>query len=127
MGMVPTGEYDLIIRVRWRCDLMSNYFDHSLLLLPVLMSPILGAVHVRSWMSVTSLSDVMAVRVALTMLGKAAVTYSYTLIYLYTPEMYPTAIRGAGLGIGTMMSRIGGIVAPIVADIVSRFSLFTGL
>jgi len=55
------------------------------------------------------------------------VTFSYALIYLYTPEMYPTVIRGAGLGIGTMMSRIGGIVAPIVADIVSRFSLFTGL
>ena len=69
----------------------------------------------------------MAVRVALTMLGKAAVTFSYALIYQYTPEMYPTVIRGAGLGIGTMMSRIGGIVAPIVADIVSRFSLFTGL
>jgi len=70
-------------------------------------------------MSVMSVSDVMAVRVTLTMLGKAAVTFSYALIYLYTPEMYPTVIRGAGLGIGTMMSRIGGIIAPIIADLVS--------
>jgi len=53
------------------------------------------------------------------MIGKAAITYSYALIYLYTPEIYPTVVRGAGLGVGTLMSRIGGVVAPLIADLVS--------
>jgi len=68
-------------------------------------------------------AGVVFVPVFLTMTGKAAVTYAYALIYLYTPEVYPTVIRGAGLGVGTMMSRIGGVVAPLVADLVSPASL----
>jgi len=68
------------------------------------------------------LAGALAVRATLTMIGKAAITYSYALIYLYTPEIYPTVVRGAGLGIGTLMSRIGGVVAPLIADLVSRSS-----
>jgi hypothetical protein len=54
------------------------------------------------------------------MLGKMAITYSYALICLYTPEVYPTVIRGIGLGAGSLMSRIGGVVAPFVAELVWR-------
>jgi len=32
--LAPPGEYDWTVHVRWRCGLMSNYFDHLLLLLP---------------------------------------------------------------------------------------------
>jgi hypothetical protein len=53
------------------------------------------------------------------MLGKMSITYSYALIYLYTPEVYPTVIRGIGLGAASMMSRVGGVVAPLIADTVS--------
>jgi hypothetical protein len=54
------------------------------------------------------------------MLGKMAITYSYSLIYLYNPEVYPTVVRGIGLGAGLMMARIGGVVAPFVAELVRR-------
>ena len=67
-------------------------------------------------------AGVVLVRVTLTMLGKAAITYAYALVYLYTPEVYPTVVRGAGLGVGTLMSRLGGIVAPLVADLVSSIT-----
>jgi len=76
-----------------------------------------------SWMVVVCWTGMAMVRVTLTMIGKAAITYSYALIYLYTPEVYPTVVRGAGLGVGTMMSRIGGVVAPLIADLVSPSSL----
>jgi len=66
---------------------------------------------------------VLLVRITLTMIGKGAITYSYALIYLFTAELYPTVIRGAGLGVGTMMSRIGGVIAPLVADLVSLYWL----
>jgi len=67
----------------------------------------------------------VVIRVALTMIGKAAITYSYNLIYLYTPELYPTVVRGAGVGVGSMTARIGGVVAPLIADLVSHSTLFS--
>jgi hypothetical protein len=64
-------------------------------------------------------ADLLPVRIAMTMFGKASITYSYALIYLYTPEVFPTVIRGTGLGAGALMSRIGGVLAPFIADLVS--------
>jgi hypothetical protein len=68
-------------------------------------------------------ADLLPVRVAMTMLGKASITYSYALIYIYTPEVYPTVIRGTGLGAAAMLSRVGGVLAPIIADLVSKFCI----
>jgi len=34
--LAPLGEYDRIVRIRRRCGLMSNYFDHSITLVPEL-------------------------------------------------------------------------------------------
>lgn len=36
-------------------------------------------------------------------------------IYAYTPELYPTSVRGTGTGWAGAMARIGGGLAPIVA------------
>jgi len=74
---------------------------------------------------VVSRTGAVVIRVTLTMIGKAAITYSYNLIYLYTPELYPTVIRGAGVGVGSMTARIGGVVAPLIADLVSQSTLFS--
>ncbi|POS85064.1 hypothetical protein EPUL_003361, partial [Erysiphe pulchra] len=39
----------------------------------------------------------------------------YAVLYSYTPEVFPTAVRGTGTGIGSLLNRIGGLCAPIVA------------
>lgn len=34
-------------------------------------------------------------------------------VYVYTPEVYPTAIRSTGMGAASAFGRVGGIPAPI--------------
>ena len=60
-------------------------------------------------------------RLALGLVGKAAITCSYAMVYLYTAEAYPTVIRGVGLAAGAMFARLGGVVAPLAAELVRDF------
>jgi putative MFS transporter len=39
---------------------------------------------------------------------------AWGVVYTYTPESYPTALRGTGSGWASGMGRVGGIVAPLV-------------
>ncbi|XP_032194699.1 solute carrier family 22 member 16 isoform X2 [Mustela erminea] len=50
--------------------------------------------------------------VVVTMAGKFAIGASFGLIYLYTAELYPTVVRSLAVGSGSMVSRLGSIVAP---------------
>jgi len=59
-----------------------------------------------------------AARVALGLFGKASITCSYAMVYLYSSEVYPTVMRGIGVGGGAMMARLGGVVAPFAAELV---------
>ena len=42
----------------------------------------------------------------------------FQVVYVYTPEVYPTKSRALGLGLCSTMARVGGIATPIVADVV---------
>ncbi|XP_026871329.2 solute carrier family 22 member 16 isoform X1 [Electrophorus electricus] len=58
--------------------------------------------------------------VILSMTGKFAIAIAFGLIYLYTCELYPTVIRSLAVGSGSMMCRVGSVVAPFcvyLADI----------
>ncbi|XP_016525119.1 solute carrier family 22 member 16-like [Poecilia formosa] len=52
------------------------------------------------------------------MIGKFAVAIAFGLIYLYTCELYPTVIRTLAVGSGSMMCRVGSIVAPFCVYLV---------
>jgi putative MFS transporter len=40
---------------------------------------------------------------------------AWGVVYTYTPELYPTAIRGWGAGMAAAVGRIGGIIGPYLA------------
>ncbi|WAQ99756.1 S22A8-like protein [Mya arenaria] len=47
-----------------------------------------------------------------TLIGKFAITGSFSTIFLYTPELYPTNMRNAGIGMSSAAARVGGMLAP---------------
>ncbi|XP_019352533.1 solute carrier family 22 member 6-A [Alligator mississippiensis] len=58
--------------------------------------------------------DLQTVRTALAVIGKGCLSAAFNCVFLFTTELYPTPIRQTGLGFGSTMARVGGIVAPLM-------------
>jgi hypothetical protein len=39
----------------------------------------------------------------------------YAVVYSYTPEVFPAPVRGTGSGIASLLNRLAGLSAPVVA------------
>ena len=49
--------------------------------------------------------------------GKFFQSSSFTILYIYCVEFYPTKIRSMGLGFGLCFARIAGILTPLVSTL----------
>uniref|UniRef100_A0A674PQK5 Solute carrier family 22 member 6 n=1 Tax=Takifugu rubripes TaxID=31033 RepID=A0A674PQK5_TAKRU len=58
--------------------------------------------------------DMQVLRTVLACLGKGFTSSSFTVVYLYTGELYPTVIRQTGMGFVSTMARTGSMAAPAV-------------
>ncbi|XP_062235044.1 solute carrier family 22 member 13-like [Platichthys flesus] len=58
--------------------------------------------------------DLPQVVTAIAVLGKFAATASFSIVYVYTAELYPTVVRQNGVGLNAMCARVAGILAPLV-------------
>ncbi|KAL8466588.1 hypothetical protein ACS0TY_035591 [Phlomoides rotata] len=47
--------------------------------------------------------------------SRVCITATFTILYIYAPELYPTSVRTTGVGVASSVGRIGGIVCPLVA------------
>ncbi|XP_059456253.1 organic cation/carnitine transporter 7 [Corylus avellana] len=47
--------------------------------------------------------------------ARICITTTFTIVYIYAPEIYPTSVRTTGVGVASSMGRIGGIMCPLVA------------
>ncbi|KAM9333551.1 solute carrier family 22 member 6-A [Pholidichthys leucotaenia] len=59
-------------------------------------------------------TEMQIIRTTLACLGKAFTSASFTTVYLYTGELYPTIIRQTGMGFVSTMARVGSMAAPAV-------------
>uniref|UniRef100_A0A3Q4GJB1 Solute carrier family 22 member 5 n=1 Tax=Neolamprologus brichardi TaxID=32507 RepID=A0A3Q4GJB1_NEOBR len=51
---------------------------------------------------------------ALEMTGKFGFTMAFSIVYIYTAEIYPTVLRNIGMGMCSSAARVGSITAPYV-------------
>lgn len=56
--------------------------------------------------------DLYYLSTVLVMVGKFGVTAAFSMVYVYTAELYPTVVRNMGVGISSMASRLGSILSP---------------
>ncbi|RLW02989.1 hypothetical protein DV515_00006959, partial [Chloebia gouldiae] len=57
-------------------------------------------------------SHLRALSILLVMLGKFGITSAFSMVYVYTAELYPTVVRNMGVGASSMASRLGSILSP---------------
>ena len=53
-------------------------------------------------------------------MGRFCITASFSTIYIYTAELFPTSVRNTCLAACSVGSRVGGILAPLLDLLVSE-------
>jgi len=77
----------------------------------------------------TQRRGLLGFRVFLGMAGKFCITLAFDSIYIWSAELYPTVVRGAGMGYLQIATRCGSGLAPwvakglIVVDVVLPFAV----
>ncbi|TNM91455.1 putative transporter SVOPL isoform X2 [Takifugu flavidus] len=77
----------------------------------------------------------MLLNICSTMLGftvllfllRSLVSMNFNVVYIYTAEVYPTVARSLGMGFCTSFSRIGGMIAPFIAQVLMSRSVIQAL
>ena len=64
-------------------------------------------------------SAIKWVTVVLANVGKFGISAAFAVIYVWSAELFPTVVRNSGMGSSSMMARVGGMVCPYIADLVS--------
>uniref|UniRef100_A0A3Q1CB30 Major facilitator superfamily (MFS) profile domain-containing protein n=1 Tax=Amphiprion ocellaris TaxID=80972 RepID=A0A3Q1CB30_AMPOC len=59
-------------------------------------------------------TDLPVVVTVVAVLGKFAATASFSTVYVYTAELYPTTLRQNGVGLNSTFARVAGILAPLI-------------
>lgn len=56
-------------------------------------------------------------------IARAMISGAFQVVFVYTPEVYPTHCRAIGLGSCSTFARIGAIITPFIAQVLLRYSL----
>ena len=68
--------------------------------------------------AIVSITDLHLATLILSLIGKLGPTGAFSVIYIFSLELYPTVLRNAGMGASSCVARFGGMVAPYVAKMV---------
>ena len=65
-------------------------------------------------------TDPAIYEIVFSLIGKFCASISAACLYTFTSELFPTNSRAAIVGLCSTIGRIGSIMAPIVADLVTK-------
>ncbi|XP_013411039.1 organic cation transporter protein isoform X2 [Lingula anatina] len=57
--------------------------------------------------------------IALSIVGKLGATMGFAIIYVWSAELYPTVLRNSLMGFSSTFARVGGMLAPVIANMVT--------
>jgi hypothetical protein len=57
------------------------------------------------------------IRLVFSLVGKFGSSAAFAVVFLYTAELFPTPMRNSAVGMCSTLARIGGILAPTVAQL----------
>ena len=60
------------------------------------------------------MSPTGVLQLTLALIGKFGASACFTIVFVYTAEMFPTEIRSTAVGSSSLCGRIGGMLAPQV-------------
>ncbi|XP_046736755.1 organic cation transporter protein-like [Diprion similis] len=79
---------------------------------------ILGGTMILSSISLLSTTlvptDMTWLVTGLAMVGKSTILVTYSILYIFTSEQYPTTVRNIAVGTASAIARLGGVVAPMI-------------
>ena len=61
--------------------------------------------------------NVQAIQTFFYLFGKLLAGLCFGMCYLYTSELYPTALRGTAVGSCSTMARVGGVISLVIAPL----------
>ncbi|RUS76632.1 hypothetical protein EGW08_015608 [Elysia chlorotica] len=94
----------LVSRVKRRTWIVgAHLIAGTTLALSVVLSNVPGAERI---------SGIDVIVPVLSLLAKFGTTVAFNLLWLYTPELFPTTIRTTGLGLASVVSKLAGMAAP---------------
>ena len=64
-------------------------------------------------------ADLHLLTTALTLMGKFGASASFAIVFVFTAELFPTPVRNSAIGLCSTSARIGGLLAPYIADLSS--------
>ncbi|XP_061662313.1 putative transporter SVOPL isoform X3 [Syngnathoides biaculeatus] len=115
--------------------LISCLGEVSLIPVNILLLNILGRRQTLMVLQAVSASFFLMLNICTSMFGftlllfllRSMVSMNFTAVYIYTAEVYPTVSRSLGMGFCTSVSRLGGMIAPFIAQVLMSQSVILAL